>query len=286
MIRPSTIGWSVALLVLGVTGCSPSRMPVDDAAGTQTSGTGGASSSADATMASDSATTTAAEPDGCWREIEGDLRVDSASDWSEIAQVRSVSGAVVLDLSEVELTDLSVLGCLERAAILDFYACGDLPTTNGLVHLNELGALHVGFGCRDLGALEGLGQVRELDWVQLVGLPRSHISLPNVERIGTAMFGPCADKPFETGPASLGEFDSLIEVEKLYVYSMGTLTDVSILDALIANGAPPLRVAQFQRNVQVPESEILEKLQLLGAESSVVCGNKDGAPCEQCPPPA
>ncbi len=153
-----------------------------------------------------------------------------------------------------------------------------------MAQLNELGALYV--GCGNLGALEGLGQVRELDWVQLVGLPRSHISLPNVERIGTAMFGPCADKPFETGPTSLGEFDSLIEVEKLYVYSMGTLTDVSILDALIANGAPPLRVAQFQRNVQVPESEILEKLQVLGAESSVVCGNKDGAPCEQCPPPA
>jgi hypothetical protein len=235
-------------------------------------------------MASDSATTTAAEPEGCWREIEGDLRVDAESDWSEIAQVRSVSGIVRLDLRDANLPDLSVLACLERAGLLEFISCGDLPTTAGMAQLNELGALYV--GCGNLGALEGLGQVRELDWVQLVGLPRSHISLPNVERIGTAMFGPCADKPFETGPTSLGEFDSLIEVEKLYVYSMGTLTDVSILDALIANGAPPLRVAQFQRNVQVPESEILEKLQVLGAESSVVCGNKDGAPCEQCPPPA
>jgi hypothetical protein len=237
-------------------------------------------------MASDSATTTAAEPEGCWREIEGDLRIDASSDWSEIAQVRSVSGIVRLDLRDANLPDLSVLACLERAALLEFISCGDLPTTAGMAQLNELGALYVGFACGNLGALEGLGQVRELDSVQLYGLPRSHITLPNVERIGSAMFGPCFDAPVETGPTSLGTFDSLIEVDKLYINSMGTVTDMSILDALIANGAPPLDFAQFQRNVQVPESEILEKLQVLGAESSVVCGNKDGAPCEQCPPPA
>jgi len=62
---------------------------------------------------------------------------------------------------------------------------------------------------------------------------------------------------------------------------MGTLTDVSILDALVANGAPPLEVAQFVRNTSIPESEILERLAILGAEQVNVCGNLDGIPCAE-----
>jgi hypothetical protein len=276
-------GWIT--LVYLVTACgAPRPTGESDAASTgaseATTSTGEFESGAASTSSSTGMQT------GCWRHVVGDLVVDDNADLELLGQVVSVDGIVYIDFEGLGLEDLSSLGCLERAGGLQLHRCIGMTSTAGMLQLVQLGGLLVEGSCIPslIGGFDGL---TELGALTLDNPKASRVEFPTLERINIITYGWCSDSPDTDSPlVSFGAFDSLAEVEQLWVFSMATITDLTILDALIANGAPPLKDARFQKNISIPEAEIIEKLDLIGTESRQVCGNLEGAPCEQCPPPS
>lgn len=82
------------------------------------------------------------------------------------------------------------------------------------------------------------------------------------------------------GPlTSLAGFDSLEYLEELTVEGNPSLTDVAILDDLIANQAPPLVTVSFRDDVSLSTAEVVAKLDVLGVGASSFCGNLGEDPC-------
>jgi hypothetical protein len=223
------------------------------------------------------------EPGTCWREVDGDFWIRDSTDLAEVAELRRVSGTIYIDLEDSAWPDMSALGCLEEAGGIMFLGCNGLPTTMGMSRLERL--LSIVVRCSTLQVVEGFDGLDELWELEITAPNPQRISLPTLTRIEHVWYGACHDGAFDGALTSFGEFDSLASVDHLFVYSNGPIADLSILDALIANGAQPLQNAHFVRNPELPEAEILEKLEIIGAESINVCGNMDGVPCDECPVP-
>lgn len=131
---------------------------------------------------------------------------------------------------------------------------------------------------------EGFDSLLELEtlWLHTVPTLRD-VKFPNLERATYLIFGPCG---VGTQLESTGRFDSLARVDSFTLDSNSRLVDETVLDALAANGAPPLYDYEIIQNPMLSTEELAEKLMLLGngvaAPYYDICGNLepfDDYPC-------
>lgn len=250
---------------------------------TDASGTGSGTASSDATSelaTSSSSSGTTTEMEGCWRHIEGDLLVEDESDLDELRNVVSVTGELQIGLQKNFQDDLSFFECLESVDTL--FITGNVRSTAGMVRLSTLRNLVV-YLPSSLEVIEGLDGVTEMG---VILLPLYHgverIDFPSLRRLDKLLIGLCLEGQVTTPPGpltSLAGFDSLEYIEELDVKGNPSLTDAAILDALIANHAPPLVDVAFLDNASLSTAEVVKKLDILGVENSSFCGNLGEKPC-------
>jgi hypothetical protein len=283
----SRLGLTLVVAVLG-SACGDDSTT---ASGTGTGSTSSASTESTSTDTSSSSTTgSTTETTGCWREIDGDLIVNADSVVDELRDVKSVRGEVTINMGDLAQEDLSFLECLESADTLALGWNTHLRTTAGMMRLGALKSIRGPAQGAPL-VLEGFDGLTELEWIEIdAGHTIEHIELPTIRSVKHFSIGGCewgrgASPPQPPGPlTSLGNFESLESLEDLSIYGQPSLVDVSILDALIANGASPPAGASFGGNVSLPHDEIVTKLEALGVADYYLCGNLgDAEPCD-CPP--
>ncbi len=203
----------------------------------------------------------------------------------------SVSGTLTIWFESQAPEDLSFLECLETVGfLLDFGQAENLRSTAGMTRLSHLGNLRVTEGS-SLAAIEGLNGLSEIGNISIdPNHAIERIDLPTVRSLKQLSIGGCgwgggAPAPQPPGPlTSLGNFESLESLEGISIYGQPSLVDVSVLEALIANGAPPPTGASFGGNVSLSHDEIVAKLEALGVTDYHLCGNLgDAEPCD-CPP--
>ncbi len=258
--------------------------------GSTTGSTTGSTSTSTESTSADPSSSSTTEPTGCWREVEGDLFVAEDSNLDELSDLMSVSGTLYIAIGNQPREDLSFLGCLGRVGSLHLEASEHLRSTAGMAQLSELPWLEVS-GYSSLSAIEGLDLLTEIGTIVIQeGHAIELIDLPTIRSVKHLSIGECswgggAPAPEPPGPlTSLGGFASLESLEGVSVYGQPSLVDVSVLDALIANGAPPPTSASFWGNVSLAHDEIVMKLEALGVTDYYLCGNLgDAEPCD-CPP--
>lgn len=226
-------------------------------------------------------------PTGCWREIEGDLAVYADTNLDELRDVRSVSGRVLIAMDDRLQEDLSFLECLESADSLELVRNASLRTTAGMTRLTSLETIRV-VGSGAPLVLEGFDGLSELD---VIDLDHHHtverVELPTIERLRALWIGGCdwgTDAPPEPPGSltSLGNFASLESLEGMSIFGQASLTELSVLDVLIANGAPPPEGVSLMGNVSLSSEEMLAKLEMLGVTNYKLCGNLGDELCT-CP---
>lgn len=250
-----------------------------------TSSTSTESTGADVSSSSTTGSTT--EPTGCWREIDGDLIVDANTVLDDLRNIKSVTGTVLITMKEQPQEDLSFLECLESAHSLDFGESTYLRTTAGMTRLSSLTSIRGG-GDGAPQVLEGFEGLTVLETISIdQGHAIERIDLPTIQQLTNLWIGGCnwGNGPPPEPPGSLtslGNFESLEYLKTMAIYGNASLADASVLDSLIANGAPPPIGAGFVGNASLPSDEIIAKLETLGVTDYHLCGNLGDKPCA-CP---
>jgi hypothetical protein len=235
--------------------------------------------------ASDSGSST--EPPGaCWREIEGDLVVDENTDLAGLADLRVVTGVLTIALRDAPQQDLSFLECLESALLIDITSSYNLVSTRGMVNLGELGNLKI--GPSELGSLiavEGFEGITEISGLSISGASITMVEFPALRVARTITYPGCDISDGGPPLTSTGAFDRLESLDGLYVGGQTALTRVTVLDALVANGAPPPASVEIINNPMLPTDEVQTQLAAFDAppDFAVVCGNLGEELCK-CPP--
>lgn len=275
---------------VGLWACIVAALPACGPQSHGAEGTNGATSSSSSSTTTSSESTTAAEsssgvPSPCWREIDGNLDVDENTDLAELADVRVVTGFLDIRLGDSPQEDLSFLGCLESAFLLDVSNSYNLVSTRGMVNLSELGNLTVGLDVPSLVAVEGFDAITEIDLISLRGASLMNVEFPALRIARTINYPGCDISDGGPPLESTGVFDSLESLEFLNVGGQVALTRITVLDALIANGAPSPERVEIVNNPMLPADEVEAQLIALGVpdEASVVCGTLGEELCK-CPP--
>lgn len=221
----------------------------------------------------------------CGKEAES-LVIRTAADVEAAREVGRVSGdvSIFMDPGEAGPSDLSFLGCLERAESLEVSEAPELVTTAGATKLTELGSLRVWRGER-LERIEGFDGVEDIEKISAYDLPTLvSIDLPHVEHVGRLEIGMCGPYPLNPALTEIGPFESLRTIEALLVMGNGALTSLSLLKSLRRNGAPPLRTISIAQNPKLSQVDIDRDLTALGAAAFDIegsCGNL-GSKMETC----
>jgi hypothetical protein len=223
-------------------------------------------------------------PSGCWREIEGDLVVNENTDLAGLADLRIVTGFLTIALEDSPPQDLSFLECLESARLIDISNSYNLVSTRGMVNLRELGSLRLGYELGSLVAIEGFDAITEMDSILIDGASLQTVEFPGLRVARTITYPGCDISDGGAPLTSTGVFDSLESLQFLNVYGQVALTRVTILDALIANGAPSPERVEIVNNPMLPTDDVEAQLIELGVpdEDSGVCGNLGEELCT-CP---
>jgi len=107
------------------------------------------------------------------------------------------------------------------------------------------------------------------------------VDLGTLESVGMLVVGHCeGTQSLALQPAlvDLDGFSSLASVKWLFLEGNEALLSAGLLDSLIENGeAESLQLVAIRRNPVLPESYVLQKLELLGIQGTV-CGNAEGDP--------
>ena len=248
-----------------------------------TKGTESASSGTASTSTADSetdSTTETVEP--CSRVHEGDLYVLDDSDLEGLADLGRVSGVLFIALKEREQPDLSFLSCLHTADIgLSIDYNNRLESTGGMINLSSVKNLTISNN-DNLRAIEGFDKIKELGYLEIDQNPMLEVvGLGALESVDTLIIGHCegnTSAAYQPALADLDGFSSLASVKWLILEGNEALLSAGFLDSLIENGeGESLEAAVIRRNPLLPESDILQKLDLLGVQGTV-CGNAEGDP--------
>lgn len=216
----------------------------------------------------------------CGEVHEGDLHISPYSVLSYFANIGRVTGHVVVSFGNREQADLSFLKCLHTIdGVLQISKNNYLTTTTGLENLVSVGALDVERN-PVLQTMVGFGEIEELAFFSFRFNPAiKKIELPSLKTVKVIRIGFCQDTMAAANNLALVDlsgFESLAYLERLILEGNESLKSADLLDALDANGAPPLLSAAVRLNPMLDEAETVQKLVLLGVMESEICANLGG----------
>lgn len=249
-----------------------------------TTGTAGGSAGETTGMLTDTTgganSTSAAEP--CTEVHRGSLYVLEDTDLSTFKNLGHVTESLYIRMGDRPQSDLSFLGCLHTVdGAIRIKGNTYLESTAGLVNVTTLGGLIV-LENMSLRTITGFDKIQETSLVQVSRNPLlDKIEFDSLKWADYIQIGECAGMEAAADQASLmniSGFSGVSRVTRLHVEGNEALTSADILDVLIQNGDPmPLEHARFRYNPLLPEADVNEKLSMMGAVDTEVCGNKEGS---------
>lgn len=223
----------------------------------------------------------------CGEIHEGNLTVFEDTDLTTLSNIGRITGNLHIYMEKRDQADLSFLSCLHTVdGTLNISDNEHLDSTEGLINLKKLDALLI-FENPNLQVITGFEQLHELAFVQIYwNLSLEEIHLESLSSVKFITVGYCVKDIGDADHEALVDlsgFSGLTTVERVQIDGNEVLKSADLFDALVMNGAPPIKMAWVRYNPLLPEANIHAQLDALGALGREVCGNEGGAQGCFCP---